>query len=64
MTSQTHLKPLTIEEQVINEHGQAMALCACGNMCKVSDIEAQKAIQEKNIHNNEEDTSPKDSNNT
>ncbi len=62
MTGQTHLKPLTVVEQLTNEHGEAMALCSCGKMCKVSDIEAQQAIQEKNKNNNE-DTSQKDPNN-
>ena len=33
------------EEKVIVEN-EEMAMCACGNMCKVSDIEAKKRAEE------------------
>ena len=33
------------EEKVYNEDGEEMAMCDCGNMCKVSDIEAKKAAE-------------------
>ncbi len=35
------------EEKVYNEAGEEMAQCDCGNMCKVSDIEAKKAAEQK-----------------
>lgn len=30
-------------EKTYNENGEEMAMCGCGSMCKVSDIEAKKA---------------------
>ena len=33
------------EEKVYNENGEEMAMCDCGSMCKVSDIEAKKAAE-------------------
>ncbi len=34
-------------EVVVNEQGEEMAQCDCGNMCRVSDIEAKKAAEKK-----------------
>ncbi len=36
-----------VEEKVYNEKGEEMAMCDCGSMCSVSDIEAAKKEKEK-----------------
>lgn len=34
------------KDVVVNEEGEEMAMCDCGNMCKTSDIEAKRAAEE------------------
>ena len=47
----TQTKEETVKEKVYNEQGEEMAQCDCGNMCKVSDIEAKKSFR-KNCKSN------------
>ena len=35
------------DDKVYNEKGEKMAMCGCGSMCRVADIEAEKAANGK-----------------
>ena len=38
-------EPPVKEEKILNEKGEEMAMCECGSMCSVADIEAKKAAK-------------------